>query len=539
MRRRTITPTEASPVSGVSPGRAARRDGVAPPRRWGLIAVALLAFGFMLWKVDVDLPFVYNLDELYFTVPPLEHFMRGDFNPHAFYHPGTPFMYAVWLPLYADYRIGAWTGRYADRAEFIAVHRRNPTFPIVAGRTLSSIFGAVSLFALYGIYRSLYGPAGALAAAVFLAVFPMFAQQCRLARTDAMALALVLGTIYCALRSRRAGPAWGAAALFLAGLATATKYVALAAAVPAFLAWIWSVSAAPRRLPLYLLAPVLFAAGMFAGSPYLFLDVGTAARDFAEQSSFVTAGYPGLVVPAKIGWYFGRVLPTACGGAAVPLLAVAGLGALSRKRRRETVLLLLFPLLYVLGILSHSLRFPRYMFYLLPFAALLAARFLEKLAEILFRRRPARARFFFWAATAAVAALPAARSLRTALELNEPDARTTAREWIEENVPAGSCIAYEAFCPPLHQLDGGRYRLLDTSWNRIVSKPLEYYSRRGCGYLVLSRDQRRAIERNSRRWPHARERYSRIDREGELIASPSGRLGRVVDIYRLPPPPEH
>jgi len=496
----------------------------------GLFTAVVLAGAlfFRLWNIGYDLPFVYNTDELVFTAAPSAHFFAGDFNPHDFRHPGSLFMYLVHLPLRLDY-----FGSGRPAADYAALAVFAPGGSVFLGRLVSVLAGTFSVWILLGLARRVLSSPAAVLAAGLLALAPMHIRFSRVARTDALALALVLGAVYCAFRFIEAGLGWGCLAAFLAGLGGASKYVALLAVFPAAAAlFLRGYRPGWKRL-LPLTALLLVPAGLFAGAPYVFLDWRSAWADIVAQESVSLAGYPPLSLFPKAFWYLGEALPFAFGGALVPLAGLAGILLLSRRAWRRWAVVFAFPLAYFALVCWGTVRVPRYVFYLLPFAALLSARALEWAAGI----GAKTGRLVFAAGAALLLFQPGQASLQALLDMEKEDVRSVVRAWIERNIPPGQGIVYEASLPPLQQLDLGRYRLWDTSWARVVSRPPAAYRERGYGWLVLSRWQKRIVLDNPGRWPAGAERYREIEENCELAASLSGRGGKTVDVYRLPPAP--
>ena len=78
--------------------------------------------------------------------------------------------------------------------------------------------------------------------------------------------------------------------------------------------------------------------------------------------------------------------------------------------------------------------------------------------------------------------LPSAyKVLRFDLSLTQNDTRTLSKEWIEENIPEGSQIACESYCPPISETKYDRhYR------HTLGQVTMEYLSHRGTQYVVIS-----------------------------------------------------
>jgi hypothetical protein len=196
----------------------------------------------------------------------------------------------------------------------------------------------------------------------------------RTAHPEHLQIALVLAAFLavCAYdRRRRLAPL--AAAGVLAGLAGATKYLGMAAAVPALVAMLWSSAAWwPRLYHLGVLA-VSGVGGFVAGT------LGTAVTDFAGLADGFTwqvlhqaEGHLGYNLTTN-GWWF-HLTTTLPGSWGWPLtvLAVVGVVAVARRgtRAQRLALTLVVPLYAVIGV--STVGFPHYMLVVVPFLAPLA-----------------------------------------------------------------------------------------------------------------------------------------------------------------------
>lgn len=251
-------------------------------------------------------------------------------------------------------------------------------------------------------------------------------------------------------------------------------------------------------------------------APYALLDYKTLLRDLAFEARTEQLGaerYPLLrqilwYVREPMGWGFGLVLQG---------LALLGLlVGLSRKPVGPHGILLPFPLLYGLFVLSADLRWSRWVIHLLPFAAIYAgvglSYLIDKTTIRAIRFRP----LLMVVAVVALSVLPVTRIVRYDQLISMPDSRRTFVAWAVEHLPPGTRIAQEALAG---DLPAGRYELLrELGRPSLAGRTLEDYREEGWEILVVSGDffGRYFAERD--KYPDQTRFYDRLFAEGELLA---------------------
>jgi hypothetical protein len=424
------------------------------PRKSGsvdvVLAVVLAAgLGLRLYGIGFGLPFLYDIDEPTFVHKAVAMLATRDPNPHWFGHPGTTVMTLLSVLYAAIFLLGRAFGAFADAGAYKALYYRDPTLFYVSGRILTAAFAVLALWLAYKIARRLFNRKTGLIAAAFLALSPLFVAQSRLIRTDVPMTFLILCVLWFCLEILEKGT-WRSYVLagITVGLAVATKYPAAVAAAMVLAAWIFR-----RRWEEWTRLAVSGAAGvagLFAGSPFLFLDFRSAAAgiQFEERSTHLSATGEGFF--RNLFWYSREPLQNALPWAGIILLAVgAALCAVSRDARKR--LLLVFPVLFWLFIASQNLRWIRWILPAVPFFCMLAAHAVQRIASRIGRNKTGGA-----AAALLVLAflLPALKTdLVLGRELSGKDTRTQARDWILENVPKGSRIMLENYTPQLPTRD--------------------------------------------------------------------------------------
>ena len=379
---------------GRGPAVKARLPGLLALAAIG-VAAALLRLPHLMW----GLPGFYYLDEYVHFVEPADRADRSDFRdlrPITYTYPtGYPLTLALVL------RVARTTGA-VDCAAGTAGMRGAPC-QVLVGRTLTTLFGLATVFAVFAAARTWLPVVGALAAALALAVMPFHALYGRLVNPDIALTFWVTATLATALRAQDHAGWLGAASLF-AGLATATKYPGVFAFGPV-LAGLVAHARAPRRSVWRVLAVVASAAvvGGLLGCPRCVIDApAIIALQRLQARLQMLEGWPGIDLypgsPLAHRWVYqlAAVLPFSIGWP-LYLLAMLGAAALAVRPGWPRTVLAAFALPF-LGFMGASrVSPPRYFLPLLPVLALAVGEALAWLTARLPRARAAVVALFLLA----------------------------------------------------------------------------------------------------------------------------------------------
>jgi hypothetical protein len=392
-----------------------------------LALILLVAAGLRVWSLSHGLPYAYNLDERAHFVPHAVTMTGGDLNPGYFINPPLlTYLYAAWLSVLHPGGVEQW---FAG----------DPTGVFLAARALSAVFGVAAVGATYAAGRAWFDRrAGLLAAAIVAVAFlPVFYSRLGLNDGPGMlpcALALWASAIVLRTGSRRALLVGGACV----GLAAAFKYSDGVIVIALVAAALLSPELSLRRaLTGLALAGAVALAVVIATNPYLFADWGTFTNDLDRQRKFA-GGAALLGQPERNGWWYYVTSSTWALGILPGLLAVVGgIALLVRGRRREALVLGSLIVLYWLYMGSQNRFYARWMLPIYPALAILAA-----YACTLLTRRAV-----FAAACVLVLVPTLIPTIRNALVLGRTDTRSQTREWLAQNVPAGTQVSFEPIAP--------------------------------------------------------------------------------------------
>jgi 4-amino-4-deoxy-L-arabinose transferase-like glycosyltransferase len=147
---------------------------------WLVVLVMIIAIGFRMWRLNVDLPYIYQSDEDLNLVLTQNMIRNGDPNPHFFHYPSLLF-YSNAIVYYLYFLVGNLSGQFKTLADIpspimAAMGSGKIALPsiMLAGRLLSALFGIGSVLLLYISGRKLTGSvAVGIVAAAVLAVSPV------------------------------------------------------------------------------------------------------------------------------------------------------------------------------------------------------------------------------------------------------------------------------------------------------------------------------------------------------------------------------
>ncbi|MGI8632084.1 MAG: ArnT family glycosyltransferase [Solirubrobacterales bacterium] len=467
------TAPAAEPNPPQAPGARGRQALTAAVRRpWtaGLIVVLGVALGLRLWGVKHGLPFVYNLDEGAHFVPKAVAYFRGSLDPQYFVNPP-----AYGYLLHVVFAIVF--GREATQQAYAG----DPTELFVAARVVTAVLGTGAVAMTWAVGRRLVDErVGVLAAGVLAVGFlPVFYSKHALndVPTTLPLLLALYGAVGIATSDRRRD--WIYAGVGL-GLAAATKYTGGIVLVSILAAAAWRLQARPaaagRRSSVLWLAGVggLGLLAFAVANPYALIHPGEFWNEGInrQQSASNEVGKLGQSHSSGVTYYLWAL--TWGIGWGVTALAFVGSG-LAARRRPLVALLLIVPVVVFIAFMGIQGRFfGRWLMPVLPLVALLAAYGATAVWDLIAQRTAAAG--WRWASAAALGlalfAQGTATSTHNSVVLMRPDTRNVAREWLVDNVPAGSKIVLEPIVSNAWLMDPGRPLPVTNSGERWIKYPV-------------------------------------------------------------------
>ena len=432
---------------------------------WERYAVSLLLGGILLvafilraYGNGFGLPSIYYVSD---EVVIVEHALKmgtGDLNPHYFLWPANFHMYLMLLFYGIYFMIGKMLGIFASAQDFALAYWTDPSPFYLIGRYFSAILGTATVGLVYLVGKRYGGKRVGLLAALFLACNFEHTRFSHNAKVDILVTFLIFLAFVRVLKILDRGHSKDyILAGFLVGLGIASKYIAALMVIPIFLAHLLGrMEHNPFRLGLLLHKKLIAAyvavfSGFFLGAPYFFLSP-SESRTWLE--TMFRYGREGLLGNNYYGnsylYLFTDVLRYAF-GITMMILVLGGVLYAVYKHTKPLVLLLAFPIIYMIQIGQMRILQLRHINPALPFLVLLGAIFFETISTTIFSKIPGK-RYWIALVVAVLMVSPLYNIVTyTKRVFLEKDTRILAKEWIEANIPAGSKIARDVYwtAPPI------------------------------------------------------------------------------------------
>jgi len=427
---------------------------------WPLALVLVLALALRVPLLRQDLPFVYDADESIFVESSVNILKNRDLNPHWFGAPGSTVIYAL-AALYAGYFVlGKLTGKFNSPDDFRAMYRSDPTPLYEIGRGLSTVLDLAIIGMVYLIARRLAGVRAAWISALIVALGPQQLYYSLLVRMDlAMSLFILIGFYFCLRLQSKEGRASDAVAAGLAaGAAIVSKYPAVLFCATIAIALLWNgQQGLGKRLRWLGLAAVATVTGVFLCSPFLFLDFASVLRDVQKEARPDHLGASGR------GWFgnFRSYMSVSLLNLIQwPGLVLLVLGISRFYKRKPESLALFFAVSFTMFLSCLNLWWDRWWLPVEPFVSVLTGLSVIAVGGWISERieRPQ------WRAVLETGL--AFTVVITAILVNwsgyekllQPHSRTLARQYMVDNIPAGSRLLVDGIAPVL---PAGRYNIFE------------------------------------------------------------------------------
>ncbi len=409
-----------------------------------ILAVALLGgLALRLSGADFCLPMEHcHPDEHWLLNPALKMLRSGDFNPHFFIYP-TLFIYILLAVFSLTFIVGVSAGMWGG----VGGIKVAPF--LLAGRLAAGLLGTATLVAVYAAGKRLFDRNSAAVAALALCLMPLHVSNSHFIVTDVPAGFFCALALYAAARVAGEGSAkhYRVAGL-LAGFSAAAKYNAALVGVNIIIAH-W---ANPRREGFWsanLLRGIAWCAiGFFIASPYSLFELPRFLDGMAHEIAHYRRGHIGHQGDYNRLFYI-IFLSSRGFGPVLAALGLYGAWTMLRRFRRENLLVLVFPALYILFLGGYKVRFVRNLMPVLPYLSIWIGVGAVALFSDVRASWPGLGRIKAWKvalpALLVAFAVPGYLTLGESYALARDDTRVRAREWVIQNIPPGSTIYYQSW----------------------------------------------------------------------------------------------
>jgi 4-amino-4-deoxy-L-arabinose transferase-like glycosyltransferase len=474
-----------------------RQTRSALPELKILILILLLALAIRLVGISYGLPYIYHVDEARFANISLDYF-SGDLNPH-FFHVPTLYTYMVAGTWAVYFYSGKILGKFNTTADFMGSFSEDPTLFMILGRLLTVLLSVGTVFLAYWIGTKMFNRRVGTIASLLLIFSHVHNKISHYMVPDSpMIFFFMLAFLFIWYIYQKGNKKFYILAGLFAGLAMATKYGGQMLFLPLLLAHVFRILDRKQpvkdiflSVPLFL-SGIFFVLGFFLGCPYCFLDYPAFWKGFTWQSQHLyVEGHFGSST-AQPAWLFYLQHGFRENiGLLTQFLVLGGVVYGLIKHRKKDILLLSTPLVLFFIIGGWKAMAVRYLLPLTPFLILIASVFLETILSRIESglergpssslHRPGR-KGWLTAFIILIFILPSVyKVIRFNLVLTQTDTRTAVRDWIEENIPAGSYLAKEMYGPPISEEKYNvHYR------HTLGQVSIEYLSNRNVEFVFIS-----------------------------------------------------
>ena len=433
----------------------------------GFIICCIMLAGIVLrlWSIDYGVPFLSHPDELHYLPKAAAMLATLNLNPHYFHNP--PFLTYIYTFSLALWSFVLWVARvFVDVPTLMDLIVKDVTPFVVMARGISALLGAGTCFIIYGIGKKLFSPNVGLVSAALLSFCFLHVRNSHYAVNDVAAVFFMMVAFkYIVEIWERGALASYIKAGIVVGIAIATKYN-MGIIIVAFIVAHCIRQNGPKdeRWKAFFAFFVFCGIGFFAACPWIVLDMKAFFKGFLSQ-----------MLMAQTPWFGGsrespyaQFLKTLLWGYGwIPSLFTLAGGFFLLKKKRIVALLCIFPCVYFLLIGSSNLFFVRFVLPVIPFLCILAAVGIVAVSGCFMRPGKKNACVFFLTVIALLQC--GIFSVRYNFLIGKPDTRVTARDWMRNNIEAGSKIAAEGLNWNINDLPADAYKL----YYEVL--PLKYY----------------------------------------------------------------
>jgi hypothetical protein len=417
------------------------------PRRWAVVLVIFCAAALLLLfrHIDRTLPYPHHIDEGFISGPASNILVKGELHPQRFNYPSLP-TYLAAASMAVGFVRGATNLEIRNVDQIGRVSHPRYEMPRVVGTARQAFaFLSIVCLAMTGVsaWVAFQRPSTTLLAPVLLLASPLYFQQSwTYLNVDIVGASFVMLTMATVLIGTRRPSILQSAIVpgALAGLAAASKYTLVVAALPVLLAIGLHV---PRGRRMWACV-VAMAATMFAflaAVPYSLIDIpgflnGVGYEVFHYASGHAgNAGDPGL---PQLLFYLRHFLTEFGPGAAV--LAVLGLFLFPGVDWRRAAVVSIFPMALLFMLSSNRVHFTRNAVAIQPFVAMFAAFGLvavhDWIVALATRRGWAPKRISVPIVAAVILTIAAIPFWHLPGHVRDRmDSRTRARDWVMRELP--------------------------------------------------------------------------------------------------------
>ncbi|MBA4312635.1 MAG: hypothetical protein C0417_08395 [Chlorobiaceae bacterium] len=379
-----------------------------------------------------------------------------NFNPEFFNYPALTF-YIQFIAQSVHFGIGNLFGFYATINDF-----GTTITPLVyTARAVDAIFDIGIIIVIYRFANEFFNKRTSIIAAIILTVNPLHIKFSHLIQVDTIltffsALAvLYVYRVYSTPKSK-----WYYLAGISIGLAASSKYTGAFLIFFLIAAHLMQSSHLRNSLRTLkdqrLIVSLMIALGLFLLlNPFILLTPNAFEKDFSFEQQHMAGGHLGIPESqSTLYYYFLDALPTNFGWIFY-IISILSIIIILKERKRNELLLLIYPLLFLVVVSTWIMRAERYILPIFPMVAVIGSIGINKFLSVMdddkskfwtrFNQNPRKQIFLYSIICLIIIFQPVFDSYNYLKSLGLKDTRTITKTWIRSNVPINSIIATGPF----------------------------------------------------------------------------------------------
>lgn len=398
-----------------------------------------LALGVRLYGIRYGLPLLLKADEPYIIDSAIGNFYSQD--PIILGWPGSSLVLLLFVLYFPYYLYLKSSGVLSSVEDFIFMYWNDPSTLYLIGRVCVALAGALTVLVLYRACSKMYGKATAGLSSAFLAFSFMHVRHSHFALPDIPMTLLLVMLVYLSYRilegtNIKTYVIAGA----LCGLCVSLKFNSAIIVMPIILAHLLRKSAPAKddrwKITSLIACMITF---FYIGCPYVLTDPKAMIESIRNVVIWQKeiGNIRAIPTGSALAYLFDTVLPISTGWPMI-IFSIIGFVTFLLKPNKKDLIVIVYPVTYVLLLSTSKTLFMRYAIPLIPFMALLSALAITRLKE--------KIRYDLLSTVVPIilsllVLLPQVwKSILFDHMLTHTDTRAVARKWIIEQLPAGSRI---------------------------------------------------------------------------------------------------
>jgi len=493
-----------------------------------LLGVILSGAALRIYHIGFSLPYVTHPDEGRYLPTAISMLSRLDFNPKYFENPPfLSYIYAFATCLY--FIIWKISSLFLKLPNFKELWENDPTTFYIMARTINVIFGVGTCLVAYRIAKKIFNETIGIISCALLSFCYLHLRDSHYAVNDVPSVFfMVLAFKYIVDVWAGGGTKSYVLAGIMSGIAVATKYNVGIIVVPFLTAYLlkqhYKEAEGRRRFFIFFIFCLI---GFYIGCPWIILDAKMFFKGFLSTLSYSKQPWLGCSAESSYIQFLKTLL---WGYGVVPCLFLAIGSAVLAMKKQVFLLLMIFPFTYYILLGASKLFFVRFAIPLIPFLCITSAYGIAHSSGYFSKFQKNRVIIFL----TLIAILQGfIFSIRHDYLIGETDTRVIARTWVRKNIPSGSKILTEGYCPNLKDFvkDGSvKSYTFKEVWTDLPKKNIRDYIGEGYEFIVTSDFVRKRYTADKERYPIESNFYSALDVDAEKVFS-SDTCGKKIPFY--------